>query len=465
MALGCAAKLSAAPLPLVWLALHATRWSRPAPLRGTLAPVLALLAGVAAVLLWRIHLLGDVSPYAGERVYANVAGRSATWAASLQIHLLYLQQMLIPIGLGPEYADRGASWSAPATIVAASAWLSLAIWALVCALRGRHRLATAVIFGALLLALPTSNIWGMPNMRADRFMYLPSALVCLGAAAFLDRAGRSLARRFGHPWLEVAPLVLAVVVQGAAAQGAAAAYRNDSVLWRTALVHAPDSARAHSVYGELLAARLQLDELARQSPTLRARAHAHCQIALELEPSSALPHLCAARLASAERRWNDAYRSFQRALQRGPQRGDRVMVALASTVMDVTEFPYHDRIERAFAHIEQAHAEYPYSPEPPIVAAALQHRLGRADLAKKWLATASTLAPERWDIVTRGVELDLDLGHPLAASTAWNTHQSTLRHAHPEQLAGLRRRLDRARRTWTPSPFSEPILLERTNEP
>jgi tetratricopeptide (TPR) repeat protein len=367
-------------------------------------------------------------------------------ARSTQIHLSYLQQMVLPFGLSPEYAEGPAAWSSAATIVASAALLGLLGLGVAAAWRRRRPLLALVILGAMGLALPTSNLWAMPNLRADRLMYIPSIAVALGLAALLVAIGRAWASR-GPSHRLLVPIVAMLILQGALAQGAATTYRSDTRLWDTALRHAPGSARAHAVRGELYAARLEGGEA---DPRAINRASAHCSIAQRLAPDQALPWLCGARLAVAQRDWSLAHRLFERALARKMDREDRVLAALASVALDRPDRPYPQRTVEARELADRATHEYPYSAQAYATAASVHHRLADAERARELYARARALRPERWDVVLAGVELELDLGHASAARAAWAAHEDLLLAADPARREHVRRRLHDAERLWGP---------------
>jgi tetratricopeptide (TPR) repeat protein len=448
-AFAAGAKLSAAPIPLLWLLAH-----RLAPWRQQRLPWLgfaALSLGVALVLAHNVALLGDLSPYeeASGRVHAHRVGWLPVWAASIQIHLAYLQQLAFPRGLSPEYIDFGARFTDGATLCGAGAF-ALLLGTAIGSARGRRRpLVALAILGSLLLALPTSNLAPMPNMRADRFMYLPSVPASVGLAAILLAAGDALARRFTALLAGLVPLLAFAVVQGAMAQGAATVYRSDTRLWEIATRLAPGSARAHAVYGELLVNRLRARETP-DEPQLLLRARTHCALAVRLDPRADLPHLCAARLAAAQRDWSAAHAAFERGLERTGVRRDRALIALASTALDLPDLPYPERVDRAFAHLERATREYPFVGEVFAVDGRIRHRLGRPDQARSSYRRARKLHPERWDVVLAGLELELDLGHSSAAWRPWAREQLEHPAADPVTTDAFRRRLEDARRLFDP---------------
>lgn len=436
----CAMKQSAAALPLLWLLAEGLapwrprrRW--PALVRGALA----LGVGVAAAVGFTLAVHGTLDPYGPDnlRVFANRVGLGPVLAASLQIHLGYLQQIAAPFGLSPEYPDRAAAWTDPATLLSAAALASLALYAATCA-RRRPLVALAVL-GALVLAVPTSNLFPMPNMRADRFTYLPSAPACVGLAALLLALGRWLARHVPadrRAALLVAPLAAFVVFQGSLRVAAAFTYRSNSQLWAVAKERAPGSARAHAVWGELLAVNLPADADGEAEALALGRAEAHCRQAERLDPSYELPQLCFARLAAAREDWPAAYRRYAAALRVSPDRNAAIFAGLAEVSLDQPHSPEDTRRRIAARHLQQGLAEYPYSPELHATAGRIFHRLGESEAAMTHYLEALRLAPERPEALLGAVELLLDLGRPADAThllldqkTAWFAADPTLRTA------------------------------------
>jgi len=447
--LAAGAKLNAVAMVGLWvLARGLAPWGRPLVRRDLPAALgLVLGAGLALAQQWAIH--GGASPYAADdpRLALVRHGSSAVLARSVQIHVAYVQQMLLPFGLSPEYVERPDTWSSPAALAAAAVLLGLSGVGLWAAWRRRAPVLALAVLGALGLALPTSNLWPMPNLRADRLMYVPSIAVAVGLAAALAALGRAWATRtsgLSSSARAVAPLVAVLVLQGALAQGASTSYRSDTRLWDTALRRAPASARAHAVRGELYVAQLGDDPML--DPRIIARASTHCMIARWLDPEQALPWLCEARLAAARRDWPRAYDGLSQALAAGMPRRDRVLASLASVALDHPGHPYDVRMAEARELADRATREYPYSALAHATAAGIHHRLGDAERARDLYARASELRPERWDVVLAGVELELDLGHASAARAAWAAHEDLLEAADPARRDHVRRRLADAQR-------------------
>ncbi len=412
----CSMKQSAATVPLLWLLAEAINpWQARRPWPRLLGLGMVQLLGVAVTLAFTVWLYGDLSPYGADnpRLHSTRVGLGPVLAMSTQIHLAYLQQMLVPVGLAPEYVDAGARWDAPATVLASAALLALLLYGLSC-WRRRPLVALAIV-GAFVLALPTSNLAAMPNMRADRFMYLPSLPVCLGLAALMLAAGRLLARRLGRPECLLAPLAALVILHGAVLAGHAFTYRNNGQLWAAARRDAPGSARAQAATGEQLIGNAGGATDKTRRALLLARAEAHCIHAERLDPHYELPQLCFARLAAARQDWSEARRRFAAALAVSPDRNARILAGLAQTSLDLPAVPEPRRRALALEALEQGLAAHPYSPELHDVAGQIFHRLGDPSRALEHYQRARVLAPERGESLLGELALLLDLGRPVAA--------------------------------------------------
>lgn len=449
----CSMKQSAAALPLLWLLAEALApWQARRPWPRLFGLTAALLLGAALLLAFTVWLYGDLSPYgpANPRLLAARIGLAPVLAMSTQIHLAYLQQIVLPLGLAPEYIDAGARWTDPATILASAALLALLLYGLASA--RRRPLVCLAIVGTFLLALPTSNLAAMPNMRADRFMYLPSLPACLGLVALTLALARRLlptstsgppSGATHPPLLQLAPLAALVIVQGAVLAGTAFNYRSNGQLWAVARAMAPGSARAQATTGELLIASQDAATDPTRRATVLARAEAHCIHAERLDPHYELPQLCFARLAAARQDWREAHRRFTAALEHSPDRNARILAGLAQTSLDL---PHQDEAQRrrlALLSLERGLAEYPYSPELHDVAGQIFHRLGEPLRALEHYRRAMILAPERGAPLLGRLALLIDLGHPIAAKHLLATHEKAWLAADPiDRTALIARHLD-----------------------
>jgi tetratricopeptide (TPR) repeat protein len=460
MALAAGAKLSAAMLPGLWFLAELTSPWRPTEsqrsLRAMLAIAASMQAAAALTLLQNLRVYGSWTPYdpaANPRVLASRIGTSPVLARSAQIHAEYLRQMLLPFGLSPEYTDRGATWTEPATLIACAVLvgsLGMGVWGW----RRRRRVLALACLGAFWLALPTSNLFGLPNMQADRFMYMPSIAVCIGLAALALALGRALVPRFGSA-AALAPVVGFAVLQGAMAQASTSVYGSNVTLWRVAVSRAPDSARAQAMVGLTLLVQGREREL--PDADVLTQVGDHCAQALELDPRYELAHLCFARLATARRDWVTAYEHHTRAVELSPDRNDRSLAALAQLSLDLPGFDDRQRRAAALGHVARGLREYPYSPELRVAAGRIAHRIGEPWLALHLYRGARRLRPERWETVLAGVELALDLGHAAAARRTWLQADDLLQGADPAARNAIATRLVDANRLY-PTPLIRSLL-------
>lgn len=454
-ALACGAKLSAAALPAL---LPLLAWLRPWPGAAMLArhrarlglALIGLALGVGLALAQNFAIQASITPYVPElnpRVFAQRVGLGPVLAASMQIHVGYLAQMLVPIGLSPEYVDFAARWLDPATLLALAVLLGMTIAVLV--MRRRAPVLAFAWLAWLALVLPTSNVIGMPNMRADRFMYLPSVPIAIALAAgllALGRLGQDRGREFR--WL---PVLLFVVIQGSFGLAAARAYVSNATLWRTAVRHAPDSARAQAMLGlERLAAGRRPDHV---EADVAAVVREQCEHAQELDPLDELPVLCLAELAVAEQDWVTAHGHFEHAVELGIDREDRPIAALAQLTLDQPYRPDIDPRDQALDLLARGLSAYPYSPDLHLAAGRIHHRLGDPERALGLLRRARSLRPERWEPAAWGVELALDLGDAASAHRTWWAEHDLLAGADPVMRDLLQRRLAEARRDPAFSPL------------
>lgn len=451
----CSMKLSAGAIPALWLLAEGLSPWRPRPPAAHLVRgALALGLGVAAVLAYTFALYGALDPYGADnlRVYSHRVGLGPVLAASLPIHLGYLQQMLVPFGLSPEYPDHGAGLRDPGVVLAGAALLALAGYGLACV--RRRPLVALAILGAFALAVPTSNLFPMPNMRADRFMYLPSVPACLGLVALLLAAGRWLS---GHVpediklIARVAPLAAVVVVQGSVRVATAAVYRDNSHLWGVARERAPDSARGHAVLGELVVRNVPADAPREDKALAYARAEAHCRNAERHDPRYELPQLCFARLAAAREDWPEAYRRYQAALAVSPDRNAGIFAGLAEVSLDLPATSETTRTDLARRHLAEGLASYPYSPELHATAGRIFHRLGDPEQAAVHYRRSLDLAPERPEALLANVELLLDLGRPADATELLLREKTAWLAADPDDRTALVARHRDALRLFDPS--------------
>jgi tetratricopeptide (TPR) repeat protein len=454
--LACGAKLSAAALPLAWLifeSLHPFSQRRAGSRTRSALLFSSLALGVALALAYRAYLLGGLSPYTDHgtqnlALWSERVGERAVWAASLQIQLVYLLQSLLPVGLSPEYADRGASWFEAKTLFALAALIGLLAVAFVQARADApRRLFATCVLAFFVLLLPTANLVPMPNMRADRFTYLATLASSVGWSALALALGQALASRMrsdragaddhgpsgAQIWL-LAPLLTLCTVQASFERAATSAFFSNTTLWETARRRAPESARAHAMYG-----LMRLASGASRSSTdaqLRRLVREDCERARVLDPLEARVHVCFARLAVAGGEASDAFRHFSRAIALDPAHSVAWLGARAQLSLELesgTESGARQarNLSSARAELERAIAVFPYAEELHLVAGRLAHREGIPLSADRHYARARSLRPERWESVVATLELQLDLGHIPRAHQLWLQEAKLLRHADP----------------------------------
>ncbi len=458
-ALASGAKMSVATLPWVWIvARRYGPWRRVPPVHDrSLLVAGALVCGVALAVGHRCYLYGGLSPY-GEsaHVLSNTVGLAPVLARSVQIHLTYLQQLVVPFRLSPEYVDRAAGWAEVATWLAASSLGLLFAYGVFCLRSDRRRLTGFSVVAAFILALPTSNLFPLPNMQADRFLYLSSAPVALGLAAAALHAGRWVARGRSYSGWIVAPLVGFGVVQGAVAYATAATYANNATLWQVASRRAPLSARARAMVGIQRIIATGDREILDAKVTALARAD--CRRARQLDPQEELAHICLGRVAIAQRRWSVAHGHYEQALRRTPRRTDLVLGSLTQLSLDLPSDDPRDRYTLAAEYASRGMREYPYSADMLAAAARAFHRTGHPYTALVLYRGARSMRPERWETVAAAVELMLDLGHiPTAQRTFWE-QRDVLRSAPDSRYRAIAARLRHAQ-DFSSDSVIEPLLV------
>ncbi|MDE2490206.1 MAG: hypothetical protein KGM24_05125, partial [Elusimicrobia bacterium] len=115
------------------------------------------------------------------RVYRDPAARFLTMS---RVFASYLRLLVWPHPLQGDYAPRVVdSWTDPGALAGWLGWL--AVLAAAWLLRRRAPLASFGLGWAAITLLPVSNLIAIYNLQADRYLYAPSAGVCLAAGALL----------------------------------------------------------------------------------------------------------------------------------------------------------------------------------------------------------------------------------------------------------------------------------------
>lgn len=371
--IGLLGKASAATVPLIYLGMVMV--SAPGALscrlRSSIRGVLSLVGALGLFVVWRYVTAGGVNPYADMGVRVATAGQSWTTAAltGAEVFLRSLGSLLVPLRLSPEYEQPLRSlWS----------WYG---WASLCAtlvlvgstvvLARRRRVVEASGLVILLLAwLPVSGIIPLPNLRADRYAYLPSAGFCLLTAVLLLQLGRA---RLGR----VAVVVLLVSLAGLCALQQRV-WGSDLSLWRAATRRAPSSGRA---WAGLAAAHASRRELAL---ALQAASRA-----IERSPESGNAHHVMANVLARRRDFDGAVRHYEHAERLGVRRPALLLANWGWTLhLGGDDARAEAMLRRSIAsdpRLAQAHANL----------GLLYRAQSRIPEARKALSRAVTLAPER----------------------------------------------------------------------
>lgn len=278
---GLLAKESVAVLPLVYLGLclalpgPATAASR---LRSALPGTAALLAAVAAHLAWRWITTGSVDPYPALGSTMPLAGQGFLQRLPTHAEALVRStaQAIVPLGLSPEYPVVPRSWASAAGLGSVALLLALTTSTAWLLLRRRGLLACAALIW-LMGWLPYAGLLSLPNLRADRYAYLPAWGCCLLWAGALLRLPGPEVRRWAVTVLIGVFLVLTIRQQNI--------WRSELHLWSAASRAAPASVRA-------IAGLARAQSLA----GLHADAERSARHALALAGRSGLPHLILANV-------------------------------------------------------------------------------------------------------------------------------------------------------------------------
>ncbi len=237
-------KEMALSLPLVLLALV---WTRAAgsdrPSSRSWVFWAALGAGTAFYVLTRFFLLSNPTApgadYPGGSLGASILTMSRVFAA-------YARMLLLPIGLSADYAVTPSSIRDPWAFMSLAvlvAVLTLALW--------KARKWPLLSFCALwffITLIPVSNFVPLQNIKADRYLYIPSAAFCLLLAIWgmkLTGAARG-ALRARLPAYPLSGVILCFAfLSGIRAND----WRDPLTLWSRTLATNPASFRAHMNLG------------------------------------------------------------------------------------------------------------------------------------------------------------------------------------------------------------------------
>jgi tetratricopeptide (TPR) repeat protein len=230
---------AAFPLFLAWL-----EWRKalPAPRRSklALAAMLALSAAAGAHVIWAL----SVTPGAPGGAQAGITPLHYLLAQGVVIWR-YLQLTLLPYGFTVDPDIQVAPW------LGIAAWaLLLAVVAMLLRRRATAPIATWFVAGLILL-LPSSSIFPVADLSADRRMYLPLFAFAAAAAIPLARIRQTAVLA------AIGVVLLAFSVQRTVV------WMNDASLWQEALDRAPKKLRPKLQLARVLPAAKALDLLAK----------------------------------------------------------------------------------------------------------------------------------------------------------------------------------------------------------
>lgn len=226
--------------------------------------LLAVVAGAVAALV-AYHYRGLVSPAQLLTVYSkNNFNATSDYLplvfGSLTAFGFYLEKIVVPLGLAPEYV-----FHLSASIWQPWAWLAAGLLvALAAAVPLLRRRRPPVAFGVgwfLIFWLPVSNLVPVAYLAADRYMYLCLPGVALALAALCGHLGKTWARGLAIP-LVLAWSLLTVIQNGY--------WRNEHTLWRHAVRVNPDSTWVQGAAAQSYLATGELDEARRHAATALA---------------------------------------------------------------------------------------------------------------------------------------------------------------------------------------------------
>lgn len=296
LVVGLLAKATVVVMPLLFVALRLALPPRGSRLRAALPGAIALSAAVAAFVCWRLVSAGTLDPYHGHNI-STTADRLAGlgWLAHAEASLRTLLQLLIPAGLSPEYDQPARAWSSWPVVATL-----LGLLALVVATQqafARKAIVEATGLAWLLIAwIPTSGLFPLPNLRADRYAYLPSVGCCLLLAGLIGRIPR--------PGLRGVVAALAVGLLAATTVAQVRVWRSDWTVWRRATAVAPRSGRA---WTGLARAQVAVGQL--------GTAEASARRAVALAPGSGTSQLVLANILARQKKLRAACQHYALAEQ------------------------------------------------------------------------------------------------------------------------------------------------------
>jgi len=203
-------------------------------------PFCAIAAAIScAALVGHAHQAALIPPHGGNLL-------SHTLIVS-RANLEYVTSLFLPVGLAPVYYYPRSMIYDPLN------FLAVALIAFVCisvtVYRRRYPWSFFCLWWFVLMLLPESNVVPLAQLRADRYLYLPSVGFALWMAVGLHRLPESLAlgRRLHLPlrWAGVALAGALAVIS----YGSAGIWYNDVTAWTRVVERHPSSAVAYGMLG------------------------------------------------------------------------------------------------------------------------------------------------------------------------------------------------------------------------
>ena len=234
----------AATLPLALMAYDALldRRGRSAAsiVLGKLPYAVPLLLTAAATVLLDPH---------NEISFSHPAGAYTTFLMMLTVLADYARMLVLPIGLSPYYIVSMPAGLLEAPVIASALLLVLIAAAGVLAVR-RAPIAAFCISWAFVSLLPVMQIVPLNVVKADRYLYIPSAALCLLAGAAL---GPLISRR--RRLLATSAVAALVTVFTLLTVRGNAVWKDSVTLWRAVLARNPRNADAANNLGIALMRR------------------------------------------------------------------------------------------------------------------------------------------------------------------------------------------------------------------
>jgi tetratricopeptide (TPR) repeat protein len=363
-------KEMALSLPLFLLLLI---WIAPSKLSGNRSSLWMRWGGLAAATVFYavVRFVFLSNPAA---VHAEYPGGSvgASMFTTARVFLSYIRVLIVPLGLSAEYSIAPSSPGDPHALVAVAVLLAIVVFAL---WRSRRwPVASLAILWFFIALIPVANIIPLYNIKADRYLYIPSA----GFGLLLGAWGVNLANGARHAFRRRLPLY---VLSGVAlifafiAGSRALDWRSPVTLWSQVLVRNPASFRAHINLGRAFSQLQTYDE-----------AISHYEQARTLRPDEPMLHNNLGVVYSLVGRPDLALEEFRKALELFP----RYYKAQTNLALAYARLGQPDMAEEALAI---AAGMRPLTAQTYARMGSVFLKTGETMRAREYLGTALRLSP------------------------------------------------------------------------